>query len=286
MEFIFLAILGAIGVGSGLGIIRRNLALRRLRQSKVQKPAYNIEDDLTPAEFGYVLDGAIGRDELLGELLWLHNKGVVRIRRDDNGDAVIETTLHAPPIPDLDETLLKNIFTGPNKPIPLRHALSTGRTALAFAVEQSLHKKGWVKARKPYLGGTSVVPRKIILLFVILIVLTGSVSLMGATLLRWPGEVTYIVIVLSLTVICLLSVMAGLYISARSALLDKAGMIMHTTAQYQEKWHATHGVYIYLRVSGNDIFSPDYETLQTEKVDKLYPYLVAAGLDKKLYRHL
>lgn len=55
---------------------------------------------------------------------------------------------------------------------------------------------------------------------------------------------------------------------------------------YLERYHNIYGVYHYMLVSGMDIMTPDYSTLNMRGLDDLYPYAVAAGLDKKLTEEL
>ena len=68
-------------LGSLAGHAIRRLHLRKLRKSNIQKPLYNIVDNLTPAEFGLIVDGAVGYKELVAEIILLAMRGQVTLTK-------------------------------------------------------------------------------------------------------------------------------------------------------------------------------------------------------------
>lgn len=58
------------------------------------------------------------------------------------------------------------------------------------------------------------------------------------------------------------------------------------TPKFQDRYQEIYGLFLYMKVSGMDIMTPDYKTLDLRGLDKLYPYAVAVGLDKRLTREL
>ena len=284
MEFVFLAILVATGVGIIIGEAIRRLAFRRLKGSHIQKPQYQIEDDLTPAEFGCIIDGKVGEYELLGELVQLHQRGIVRLARDHAGRITVVRTLSGTgALAEVDKILLKAVFRGPAKPVVLRDlfAMADSKT-IEYATLTSLQRKGWMRPTK---FKSSLPPGRILWTVIIsqavLLAITGVGYLLGLS----GAEAAWLNITLAAAV-CVAGGVFCLFLIAKKEVTTRTAFVMHTSQTFKDRWHLVHGVYVYLLVSGNDIFTPDYEKLELEKMDALYPYAIAAHVEKGLLRSL
>ncbi len=287
MEFVLLVAAGATLVGSAIGAAIRRYMLRRLRKSRTQKPEYNIEEDISPAEFGYIIEGKVGAKELIAELIWLHNKGFIQMARDASGKVIATSKLKTNDrLPNVDQVLMKVIFRGGFQPVVVRDVVATMQPIIEFAALDSLNKKGWVKTTRPYLRGGSIMPAKYILGATGVVLVACALIYVAGLVFGLASEFLSELYMLTFTAAFILGAICLLVVVVRGEALTSAGMMMHTTDTYKENWHKVNGVYDYLRVSGNDIFTPDYQTLAFQKVDKLYPYAVAAGLDKKVLRIL
>lgn len=288
MEFILLAIATASGLGFLTGVILRYYKLGRLRRRHIQKPEYDIEDDLTAAEFGCIIDGKVGPQEIMGQLVQLHIKGIIKIERDPSSARVIatKTTNTAPNLSESETILLKEIFHGPLRPVVLRNVVFTMQSTIEHAVLTSLRKKGWMKPTSPRLTAVSELePRQLVRAAASIIAMLAVLNI-ASTLFSVGGLAIYLLNLLLLQLLCVVGVVGGLVVVARDALFKQTKMITNTSQLYEEHWHKVNGLHDYLRVSGMDIFTLDYEKLELHKIDKLYPYAVAAGLDKRLLRSL
>lgn len=276
MELVLIIVVLAVGVlGHLAGRVVTRLRIRKIRQRHLQKPLYDIQDNLSPAEFGYIFDGTIGRREWTAEIILLTMRGYIKLERLPNGTFNAVKTLEGKlPLTSVQSALLKSMDNA-----------NVGDTAtLEYEVTKSLRQKGWIMTRKPPLRGLSEVPLRYIIIGFIINLTVCMTMLLAGKAFGLSGETLYMAILLVLTAEAIVSVISGFVITFRGEMLHSARFIMAATTKYEQQWKDVYGVYEYIRVSGMDIFTPDYETMSFKGLDSLYPYAVALGLDKKVVK--
>lgn len=273
MEYVFLVLLIAILLGSLLGLIARKNLIRRIKIRTLQKPQYSIEDDLSPAEFGFIIDGVLGHKEMVAEVIQLSLKGHIKLSKNSSGKLVVErihgTQDHLSP---LQAAILKEIGVSGGIPYILPDVIE-------YETLKSLSEKGWIiiPTSSPRFM-TELSPG-----YIIMMTLVGLAGLLivyvSASLLGLRGENLYLTVSLSFVFELILGIILGLTVIVKGEMQHTTGAIRGATTKFKRNWRHVNGVYNYMRISGMDIFTPDYETLDFNGLDKLYPYAVAAGLD-------
>jgi hypothetical protein len=275
MELVLIVVLVVGVLGHLAGRLVTKLKIRKIRQYHFQKPLYNIQGNLSPAEFGYIIDGTIGPREWTAEIILLTMQGHIKLKRLPSGAFNATKTLEGKtPLTSVQVTLLKSIDNPGADDI----------AALEYEVTKSLRQKGWIMSKKPPLRGLSKVPLKYIIIGFIINIIVCMATLLAGKAFDVSGEALYVAILLVLTVEAIVSIIAGFVIVFRGEMLHNARFIMTTTTKYKQQWKDAYGVYEYIRVSGMDIFTPDYETMNFKGLDPLYAYAVAAGFDKKVVK--
>lgn len=275
MELVFIAVVAVGVLGHLVGRLVTKLRIRRIRQRHLQKPLYSIQDDLSPAEFGYIVDGTIGLREWTGEIILLTMQGHIDLKQLPDGSfKVVKTLKGKTPLTSVQRALLKSLGS----------TNGDNTATLEYEVAHSLRQKGWIVSRKPPLRGLSEVPPKYIGIGFIINLIVCAATLLAGVAFDVSGDVLYIAIVLMLTMEVMVSIIVGFFILFRGEVLHNARFIMAATTKYEQQWKDVYGVYEYLRVSGMDIFTPDYKTMSLKGLDPLYAYAVAVGLDKKVVR--
>ena len=116
----------------------------------------------------------------------------------------------------------------------------------------------------------------------------GAAGLLTAVLITIvagaSSDTIVFTVVLTLSLEMVLGALAALVVVFRGEMIHSAQFTMAATTKYAQQWRDVYGVYEYIRVSGMDIFTPHYETMDFVGLDPLYPYAVAAGLDKKVIK--
>ncbi|MBC7943140.1 DUF2207 domain-containing protein [Candidatus Saccharibacteria bacterium] len=279
MELVLLLIvLGAVLFGSILGVIVRKYKIRNIRKKTLQKPQYSIEDDLSPAEFGFIIDGKIGHKELVAEVIQLSLDGHIKLEKDNSGKLTITRIYGSKDrLQPLQAAILKEIGSSGRVPYTLSDVIE-------YETTKSLNKKGWIVTPK-----TS--PRYMSEISLVSIVKAIAVALVGlliifvvSVLIGLSGGDLYMAVALSLLFEIFIAFIVGLIAMVKGEMLHSIGPIRGATTKYKQNWQNVKGVYDYIKISGMDIFTPDYEALDFDKLDELYPYAVAAGFDKHILR--
>lgn len=265
-----------LGNLAGYGIRRQRL--RKLRKASIHKPVYNIENNVTPAEFGLVVDGAVGYKELVAEIVLLAIRDQVTLTQQPSGTFKVSrnhaAVKQATPIQAAILTALGQQNVGLFTLLPM----------LKYETERSLVGKGWIVNKQPPLRGLSDVPSEYVRTAVIL----GLVGLVIAVAVAFiAGASTtdlYVIVAVTLGAEMVIGALVAMVVVFRGELIHNARFVMAATNKYDQQWEEVYGVYEYLRVSGMDIFTPEYETMNFTGLDPLYPYAIAAGLDKKIIK--
>ncbi len=263
------------------GYVMRKRRLSKLRRASIQKPLYNIQDDISPAEFGCIVDGTIGHKELVAEAILLAIKGHIDFVRNSVGRFSVvksdRTHLHSTNLTPIQSVIMKGLNG--------RDGFFTLQPAVEHEVKQSLIRKGWIVGKKlPSRGLPEVSVRQ-----VFIAVLTGLMVVLAAVVAALAfgasGSDVFTIVLLTLGAEFILVVIIGSIVPVfRSEIMHEVRFTLAATAKYDQQWKDVYGVYEYMRVSGGDVFTPDYETLNFNELDLLYPYAVAVGLDKKVLR--
>lgn len=280
MEAILLLMGLAVLFGSAIGFAIRKYSFRKLRLSTLQKPQYAIEDDVSPAEFGYIVDGKIGRKELVSELVQLYTGGHVALDRNQAGKLIVSKTFGGwghTQISTLQAELLKYISGG-------RQTIDILLPVLEREARRSLTEKGWIKNLPVPMRASSALSSSQIIKTVWFIAISLAVAAITGIAGGFTAANTYLLAGAVLLVEIILLIVGGLVLIMRGEALFAAGISVSMSSQYRERWKNLSGVYDYLRVSGMDIFTPDYDKPNFQELDRLYPYAVAAGLDKRILK--
>ncbi|HJQ08534.1 MAG TPA: hypothetical protein VJ836_03595 [Candidatus Saccharimonadales bacterium] len=241
----------------------------------MQKSLYKIAEDLSPAEFGCIVDGTVDYKELVAEIVLLSLQGQVTFAKGPSGKfRVVKTYSTSARLTPIQRAILKGL-DGDTR---LYELLPTIR----YEATQSLVRKGWIVSKKKPLRGLSSLPGRYVLYASCIGIACAAVATLIAVAMQASGVAIYMTAVLTLTIEVILALIAGLIVVFRGEMIHNAQFIMAATTKYTQDWKNVYGVYEYIRVSGMDIFTPDYETLDFKGLDPLYPYAVAAGLDKKI----
>lgn len=280
-----------------------NFTLWRIRRRGIMRPEYEKFEDCSPAEFGVIIDGQCGRDELVAEIIYLVNRGYIGLSGAADGTIAPALLARTPsaPVSDVDKFLLSAIAQGQVPDV----------TEFKKVVLQSLGSKGWVTTRRFWgfdladrvwraLGRLSLITRVILLLalivfgipflgFIVLMV-SGGVSdpyvhsgasdtlgffgmlvMFGGLLLLALAIITPVLLVLATPLYVFVQGFKGVTIVARNH-----------SPKYKQHYRDVLGLHQYLSVAGMDTMTPDYEKLDFRGLDPLYPYAIAAGLDGKI----
>jgi hypothetical protein len=280
MPVILFALLAVSLWGAGLGLLYRRAHYRRLAAATLGKPEYDIARDLSPAEFSMIVTGRITRGAIAGEILWLAMHGYIGLTRDDRGRvaATRERLSAGGRLSELQTEALKELFYRvlPGSPAPLRDARLTG--LLRYQTLKSLQEKGWINPAMPYLRGNSAMPQRywVILMSALLAGLIVPWAISGSIYVAGAVE----------TVIVILAVIWGYWIIFTGHFRDAAGIALRTSDMYKTDYDKVYGVYEYMKVSGMDTMLPEHGSLTFKGLDPLYPYAVAAGLDRRIVKEL
>jgi Predicted membrane protein (DUF2207) len=275
MELVLLLIAVIALLGYATGYIVRKNKIRILKNSVVQKPLYKITENLSPAEFGCIVDGTVGYKELVAEIILLSLLGNVTFSKEASGKFSVTKTYNT-------STKLTRTQGAILKGMDNNTSLYDLLPNLKYEVTQSLVRKGWIVNKRPPLRGLSSVPGKYLFYVLCVCLAISAMAAFIAVVFRAPGEAIYMTVLLTLTIEIILALIAGVVIVFRGEMIHNTQFIMAATTKYSEDWKNVYGVYEYIRISGMDIFTPDYTTLDFTGLDPLYPYAVATGLDKKI----
>jgi hypothetical protein len=264
-------------LGNLAGYTVRRSRLRKLRKADIQKPLYSIQDDLSPAEFGLIVDGTIGHKELVGEIILLAMQGQVTLAKLSTGRFAVHKNLEVVRASTPIQNAILATIDGPN------NGWINLQPALEYETRRSLVNKDWIINAKPPLRAFSDVPRSYTRTALV-IGATGMAAVTALTLIFGTANDLWLFIPLALGFEMVFAALAAMVIVFHGEMIHNAQFVLAATTKYTQKWKDTYGVYEYIRVSGMDVFTPDYETMDFSGLDPLYPYAVAAGLDKKMLK--
>jgi hypothetical protein len=109
-------------------------------------PEYDIPDGLTPAELGIILDERCGQKEIVAEMIFLAERGYIRIERAEGGDYVFRRLKDPANLEnEFDRELMQGIFMvyGETKLSKLKGKFIKAYGGIVNSLFQSVHKKGY-----------------------------------------------------------------------------------------------------------------------------------------------
>lgn len=264
----------AIVIGRSIGKHRRQKSLQKILDQKTIIPAYSLEHLLSPLEFEMLCTGKASKNGVAGTIAQSIMRGEASAKEDDDSLTINmispqdRLALHAMLYPPVDSSL---------------------RRELAAIALGSLFSKGWVT--DPNIKHdiqTTGFKYEIISLAVI--VLGLFIGIVGISFIVTDHD-TYQKIGIALALIGVFGVVTSLFVLffirvASIQIIVSSPIARRITPKFQDKYQEIYGLFLYMKVSGMDTMTPDYKTLDMRGLDRLYPYAVAVGLDKKLTKEL
>lgn len=288
MEKLILYSLMAALLGEVLGRMLRWHKINTLKQKAVRSAHYDAFEGLSPAEFGYLVDGKIGDNERIAEFIHLEQVGIIRLKQGSEGRVQHELANPKAKLTDLQIELLHPLegsdeyFAGKGA-----SAYFGANHAFEAAVCQSLTAKGWIKHRIRTKGLAHITLGAVITAVLMIFVLTfvSVASFIAADVgkqtdepLIWAGFMSVVAIF-----ILIFGTFGWIvFASYRWRFLIANRIGSSATPKYDAHWEKLYGLALFLKVSGMDTMTPQYETLSFRDLDKLYSYAVAMGADKRV----
>ena len=278
MEILALFIIAISSIGYLSGYLARRWRIRTIRRSTTQKAAYELVQDLSPAEFGYIIDGKFDAKEVAAELVVLYTRGFINVLINEDGSKkIVKNVGQRGRLTDMQTTILKQI---PAQNGALFYSLVDD---VRYAAEQSLIKKGWIVHRKRPISEIDLLDIKSSYRAIcLLLLLVAPVIWFLCFIFGVRGTALQMTPILYLTALFIVSFIIGLILLFKGKRQLGMGIVFAASPTFARDWKDIYGVYEYIRVSGMDTFTPNYENYDFTGLDKLYPYAVAAGLDKKI----
>lgn len=272
-----------------LGHAHRYVVYRKAQKNNLNKVLYEPPESLSPSEFGYLMRGKFNSDVYVSALIDLSLRGFMYVSLDLDSKKIrldLHRSLHKKPT-RLEASFLKELKREARsnriEGNPYRHS---SHAAFDAVTEQSLIDKGWLypKETKP-LDMVGHAPQWMsmaawfVMGSIILLLFLGA-YLDNVSWLLWLFGI-FIAISLLLIVAVFLYVLLRGYMSRFAIGSRLSGRI---TEKHRKEFVNLKGLAAYLMIGGMDTMTPDYLTLDFDRLDRLYPYAVSLGLDKKIVK--
>lgn len=287
MIFVFLALPIVAIAGYLIGIFYRNLRIKQIQADTLQKPEYDVQDKLTPAEFCLLMKGRVDKNAFMGEIIQLQNMGYLELNETPSGQiTAAKTNVFNKNIQPLQQELISAMFSRQSGNVFELKRVYLLIGDLKFYTRQSLIKKGWIEKGKPHLTLESTMPRRFLIREVASIILFPLLAFFAGKATGIDGEDLFVMPIMAAVAVLVSSIIVAFYIHFKDYFRRSASHTLHVTEKYRTDYEASYGLYIYMKVSGMDTMTPDRETLNFKQLDKLYPYAVATGLDPAITKLL
>ncbi|PID33379.1 hypothetical protein CR969_00990 [Candidatus Saccharibacteria bacterium] len=267
MEIIILAIFAILSLtGIVLGSLAgRWLSKKRLADIKQQNtiiPIYELSPLLNPLEFEAICTGRVTQNGIAGL--------IVKALMDKNASVSVEGQIKLGNIPDVDRRIIELIRSGkPDR--QEQHLISK----LTF---RSLVKKGWL--REDY-DSEQISSDKQSIIGLITVIISLIIGTFGIGLILSSDENTQTIgVILAATGIIGIIISLNRYFMI--FFIRNSRFVKNIVPDKHPLYQQIFGLYLYMKVSGLDTMTPDYDSLDVSGLDDLYPYAIATGLDKKI----
>lgn len=262
----------ALTIGLSIGAKRRRDTIKKSLKDRILIAEYSLEYELSPLEFELLYLGSISRRGVAG----LISQAIM------SGQAVVkdDQSIEIRPLGHNEKRIFTTIQDG-----VVRNSIQ----ALTALTLNSLTHKGWISNLDPRDEKINMSYRheiKSLLVMVVGLVISCSAVFM---ITQGPGIVQSISIAVALAGLATITYalfkiffVRVIDISAQSS----SQISKRITPKFRNKYRDIHGLFTYIQVSDMDTMTPDYDSLDLKGLDRLYPYAVASGLDKKIVKLL
>lgn len=253
----------------------------RLKSGSIRKPSYSVFDDISPLEFELIVKGRTSLGGLVGELAALQKAGIISFMLDDRRELMLQGIVPRRNLPQIQSDVLKLLLGSqyaPGKKFTISAKDLTPDFGKQMAVS-SLRQKGWWIEAEPRLGDfTRAQYTKFGVAFY-------AAAVVFFTIINGPEKLPFILIAAVPTSIFGTAIMLLLWFFAMlfiGTLRKQSHISTQIRTEYAQQWQMLQEAADYMIVSGADMFTPDYATLDFAGLDPLYPYWVALGQDETL----
>lgn len=287
MELVLIPLLVLSFSGALIGILIGRYTWNR-RQAEALKSApltatYQLIDKLTPAEFALLYEGKVTDKAVFGNIVYLIQHDILTITKTKTG---LKLDFRPAKAKTNEQRSVLHSLRSLKSEYPNHIQITSTLVDTTRSTQKSLELKGWIGSESNSSDFRAFDMR---LFVAVLTLLIGS--LVSIVLILSPSQPIQIIgamigavtVVLFFTIILIASSIRAFLSSFRNS----SYLARRISEKYQAGYKDLHGLYIYLKVSGLDTMTPDYNDLSTIKgLDRLYPYAVAVGLDKQIVKHI
>lgn len=274
-----LFIVSIFTLGKLVSASKRQKILKKYNRSTTTKSHYSLVHNLEPMEFGYILKGNLEYAAFLGHIISMSTKKGIQISYDSPGLKIDISDKHTKSISKIDSAVLLSLKGHSS----LSEAFSFNYNSLTDCLQSNLSEKGWLSTTRPSLDKfLDYYFKKYFIKLVYAFVLINVAVTLLFLLLKVDLDMLYALV--SMVNITFLSVTYFYTIIEYTKQINnhKHNLTIFASEDYSKKFNDIHGLYLYLKVSGEDTMTPDFEETLFDQLDSLYPYYVACGLDNKI----
>ena len=291
MLFIFFILLvvalGAIA-GEIIGRLIRRRNLTDLKKSNLSLVEYDVIEDLSPAEFGYLIDARITRDEFVAEYIHMEQQGHINFVQEDGRVKFTRTLKTSSGRLTKVQQQIAGLMDARN---PYGSMYLRGRSAMEEEVIRSLVSKGWINPPKRYRSVFQTASNRsfwtlcisFAFFFILFLISLGTIPQNSSDV----ADYAFFIAAGGLLLLYTTLIISWLFVLTFRRRFHLTNQIFDSaTPKYQQNWQKLRGLALYLQVAGMDTMTPQYETLSYKDLDRLYPYAVAIGADPKVIKLL
>lgn len=281
-----LILLGML-VGTICGILYRRAKIRQIRSRQTNIPAYQLEHHLSPVEFAIICEGTVTNQAVIAQLVALIMSGRLTVERSHTGTLILRRATHQTDAPSDDTAYIRH-FIQSNQDQAIFSGGGYLKSAMSYEAIKSLKQKGWLnddldKQLRPVLSGPAIT-----ILGIAFLIGGGGVAmiLLGITKSLLLENIAILMILIAIIILLIMIVRYTFIFNAQKSFHSNSRIVRAITPRFVQEYHTVYDVYTYLKVSGLDTMTPDYDTLDFKGLDALYPYAITVGLDPKIIRAL
>ncbi len=281
MEVLLIPVILSVFTGILIGKLFTAYVYRQFHSRHSEVPLYEIVETISPAEFGYLLDGKAGKKEFISEIIQMVMQNKLEITLDDGKDIKIyQKNMH------FKRTSLQNSIA---KQFKIPGIVNfDAREGVVFynletEIEGRLRNKGLLRKENINTKLEMAVTKKHVIVFLVLFM----VITLGLFVIAGIGHIEFALffsLAFGLFITLLLYILYCLFYIARLFFSFNSQVARLKGDGLEDEWQKIQSLYIYLKTAGADTMYPEYESMNFSQVDKLYPYYVAAGLDKEVLK--
>lgn len=265
--------------GFATGKVAANLKYKRLEQKFRAIPKYEAPENISPAEFAFLLTGRVSKKAIVGELIYMHMKGFIKLSNSNIEPIKIGSL-------SVHQRILLNELSISSYKYKNWHPFE-------YRLKLGLVNKGLIKkivTRRSIFRDVSSEFRHqaqlVIFMIVLSVVAVVIVLATNSDVANPPGSTYFAVTIVVLSVVIFLTFLYVFYFVAKEYFRAANGISNNTTEDYGISWQEFRSVLYYMKFTGMDTMTPNYDSMDFSGLDPLYPYAVAIGLDKQIVSRL